>query len=242
MSTDMSPSQARGSSDLTRGIVRRLIQLGVQVLLLAAILFISSGSLGWVWAWIYLGSFVVGVGINGFVLYRKNPALIAERAQVGEGTKGWDRALTLVYGLLASVVLQLVAGLDNRFGWSPPLPMGLHLTGLALSFLGFVFASWAMIENAYFACTVRIQDERGHTVCSSGPYQYVRHPAYTGWALGLLTTPLLLGSLWALIPGGLAVCLLVIRSALEDRTLQEELPGYKEYAWRVRYRLVPGVW
>jgi protein-S-isoprenylcysteine O-methyltransferase Ste14 len=242
MGTNTSPNQARGRSDLTRGIVRRLIQLGVQVLLLAAILFISSGSLDWVWAWIYLGSFVAGMGINGFVLYRKNPALIAERAQVGEGTKGWDRALTLVYGLLASVILQLVAGLDNRFGWSPPLPMGVHLTGLALSLLGFAFASWAMIENAYFACTVRIQDERGHTVCSSGPYQYVRHPGYTGWALGLLTTPLLLGSLWALVPGGLAVCLLVIRSALEDRMLQEELDGYKLYTQRVRYRLVPGIW
>jgi protein-S-isoprenylcysteine O-methyltransferase Ste14 len=238
----MPASQTDGELDVTGGIVKRLIQLGIQALLLAAILFLSSGRLDWVWAWVYVATFVVGVGINGIVLYRKNPELIAERAQVGEGTKDWDRVLTLFYGLLASVILQLVAGLDKRFGWSPSLPVGAHLTGLILSLLGYALASWAMIENAYFAGTVRIQLEQGHTVCTSGPYRVIRHPGYTGWAVGLLTVPLLLGSLWSLIPGGLAVLLLVVRTMLEDRILQAELDGYQEYAVQVRYRLVPGIW
>jgi protein-S-isoprenylcysteine O-methyltransferase Ste14 len=238
----MPASQSDSELDVTGGIVKRLIQLGVQALLLAAILFLSSGRLDWVWAWVYLATFAVGLGINGIILYRKNPALIAERAEVREGTKGWDRVLTLVYGLLAGVILQLVAGLDKRFGWSPSLPVGVHLTGLVLSLLGHALASWAMIENAYFACTVRIQGERGHTVCTSGPYQFMRHPGYTGWAVGLLTVPLLLGSLWSLVPGALAVLLLVVRTVLEDRVLQEELDGYQEYAAQVRYRLVPGIW
>jgi protein-S-isoprenylcysteine O-methyltransferase Ste14 len=238
----MPASQTDSELDVTGGIMKRLIQLGIQGLLLAAILFLSSGRLDWVWAWVYLATFVVGVGINGIILSRKNPELIAERAEVREGTKGWDRALTLVYGLLAGVILQLVAGLDKRFDWSPSLPLGAHLAGLVLSLLSFALASWAMIENAYFACTVRIQGERGHTVCTSGPYQVVRHPGYTGWAVGLLTVPLLLGSLWSLIPGMLAVLLLVVRTMLEDRVLQEELDGYQEYAAQVRFRLVPGIW
>jgi protein-S-isoprenylcysteine O-methyltransferase Ste14 len=238
----MPASKTDGELDVTGGIVKRLIQIGVQALLLAASLFLSSGRLGWVWAWVYLATHVAGVAISGILLYRKNPALIAERAEIREGTKDWDRVLTLVYGLLASVILQLVAGLDKRFGWSPSLPVGAHLAGLVLSLLGYALASWAMIENAYFAGTVRIQVERGHTVCTSGPYQVMRHPGYAGWAVGLLTVPLLLGSLWSLIPGGLAVLLLVVRTTLEDRVLQEELDGYQEYAAQVRYRLVPGIW
>ncbi|MEJ2735490.1 MAG: isoprenylcysteine carboxylmethyltransferase family protein [Anaerolineae bacterium] len=238
----MPARRSDGELDVTGGIVQRLIQLGIQALLLASILFLSSGRLDWVWAWVYVATFVAGVGINGIVLCRKNPELIAERAEVGEGTQDWDRVLTLVYGLLASVILQLVAGLDKRFGWSPSLPVGAHLAGLVLSLLGYALASWAMIENAYFAGTVRIQAEQGHTVCTSGPYQVMRHPGYTGWAVGLLTVPLLLGSLWSLIPGGLAVLLLVVRTMLEDRLLREELDGDQEYAMQVRHRLVPGIW
>jgi protein-S-isoprenylcysteine O-methyltransferase Ste14 len=235
-------SQPNKNSDVTSGIVKRAVQLGIQALLLAAILLLSSGRLDWIWAWVYLATFVVGISINAFVLMRKNPELIAERSGMGEGTKGWDRVLTAVYGILAAVMVQLVAGLDHRFGWTPVLPLGVHLGAWGLTLLSSAFASWGMIENGYFATTVRIQDERGHQVCTSGPYRYVRHPGYAGWAVGLLSVPLLLGSLWALVPGGLAVILLVVRTALEDRTLQKELAGYKEYSQQVRCRLVPGVW
>jgi len=108
--------------------------------------------------------------------------------------------------------------------------------------VGLGLTSWAMIANAYFSTAVRIQSERGHTVCSRGPYRFVRHPGYVGFILQSLSAPFLLGSIWALIPGILAAVLMVIRTALEDRTLQAELPGYPEYVQNVRYRLVPGIW
>ena len=242
MEVDKPAAPSDGELDVTGGIVKRLIQIGVQVLLLAAILFLSSGRLDWVWAWVYQASFVAGVGIFGILLYRKNPELIAERAEIREGTKRWDRVLTFFYGILASVFLQLVAGLDKRFGWSPSLPVAAHLAGLALSLMGHALASWAMLENAYFAGTVRIQAERGHTVCTSGPYRIMRHPGYTGSLAFELATPIMLGSLWALLPGALTAVLLVVRTVLEDKELQIDLEGYGEYARRVRFRLIPGIW
>ena len=99
-----------------------------------------------------------------------------------------------------------------------------------------------MITNTFFSGTVRIQHDRGHAVISDGPYGWVRHPGYAGWSLSLITTPLMLGSFWALIPGALAALLLIVRTVFEDQTLQGELEGYSDYAQRVRYRLLPGVW
>jgi protein-S-isoprenylcysteine O-methyltransferase Ste14 len=104
------------------------------------------------------------------------------------------------------------------------------------------WAGWALSSNAFFVATVRIQADRGQTVVSGGPYRYVRHPGYLGSILLHLGVPFLLGSLWALIPGFVAVLVMVVRTALEDRTLRAELSGYEEYAERVRYRLLPGVW
>jgi protein-S-isoprenylcysteine O-methyltransferase Ste14 len=98
------------------------------------------------------------------------------------------------------------------------------------------------MSNKFFSATVRIQKERGHTVVTGGPYQYIRHPGYAGGVMSDLATPVMLGSLWALIPAVLTGCLLVVRTALEDKTLKNELIGYKEYARQVRYRLLPGVW
>jgi protein-S-isoprenylcysteine O-methyltransferase Ste14 len=99
-----------------------------------------------------------------------------------------------------------------------------------------------MLTNAFFSCTVRIQEERGHVVVSEGPYRYVRHPGYVGFIVSGLVTPIVLDSLWALVPAALAASLLVFRTSLEDSTLRKELSGYDEYAGRVRYRLLPGVW
>ena len=240
MNTEL--AQLSRQAEIKAGIRKRLIQLAIQTLFLAAVLFISSGRLDWVAAWAYLGLFVFGLGVNGYFLYRKNPELIAERAEVRGGTKGWDRVLTIIYGLLAGVGLQLVAGLNTRFGWPPQVPVYLQMLALVPMLMGFAFSSWAMVNNSFFALTVRIQDERGHTVVSDGPYGWVRHPGYAGWSLSLITTPLMLGSCWALVPGTLAAILLVVRTVLEDRTLREELDGYAEYAQRVRHRLVPGIW
>ena len=116
------------------------------------------------------------------------------------------------------------------------------MAGLVVFVLGMGLMTWAMIVNNFFSLVVRIQKDRGHTVVSSGPYAYVRHPGYIGGILFQLATPVMLGTLWALVPAGLAACLIVIRTVLEDKTLQAELDGYKDYAARVRYRLLPGVW
>jgi protein-S-isoprenylcysteine O-methyltransferase Ste14 len=215
-----------------------MLQVVVTYLVLALLLFSLSGRLDWIWAWAYLG---VGFGIlviNAIIL----PAdLIAERGQPGENVKRWDRLLATVTGL-PTLGVPIVAGLDERFGWSPQLAPVIHLTGLAFFALGQGLFSWAMASNKYFSTAVRIQMDRGHTVATSGPYRYVRHPGYVGFAVSFLGTTLALGSLWAIIPAGLIACLLVVRTALEDRTLQDELPGYRDYTQRVRYRLLPGIW
>jgi protein-S-isoprenylcysteine O-methyltransferase Ste14 len=135
-----------------------------------------------------------------------------------------------------------VAGLDERFGWSPPFAAGLHVGGALGVVLGFALFLWAMAANAFFSEGVRIQTDRGHKVATQGPYRTVRHPGYVGAMLAEAATPVLLGSLWALIPAAGSVLCYVIRTALEDRTLVAELPGYAEYTTRTRYRLLPGIW
>jgi len=242
MSTNESVKQPTNQTDLTRGIMKRAVQVGIQFLILAAILFLSSGRLDWWFAWVYLGIFVLGVGVNSYVLLRINPELIAERArQFTSETKKWDRILATLWGLMSTVSL-MVAGLDVRFGRSPQISLTVQLIAMLFHMFGSAFASWALVSNAFFAGTVRIQLERGHAVASSGPYRFVRHPGYAGWMISNVAVVVMLGSMWALIPAVIAVLALVARTALEDRMLREELPGYEEYAQRVRYRLVPGVW
>ena len=239
MNASTSINQARGKPDLTRRIRRRILQVVVQSLIVAAILFISSGRLDWVWAWAYLG---VGAGILVINLLVISPELIAERGEIKENVKAWDKALATVVGVL-SLSAFFVVGLDERFGWSPRLDSSIHLAALISYALGQGLFSWAMASNKFFSSVVRIQMDRNQTVATGGPYRYVRHPGYAGYIISFfLATPLALGSLWALIPGGLGTLLLILRTALEDRTLLEELDGYKEYAQRVRYRLLPGIW
>jgi protein-S-isoprenylcysteine O-methyltransferase Ste14 len=141
-----------------------------------------------------------------------------------------------------SLVIMLVAGLNFRFGWPPAVALWVQLLALAVLVLGFASGTWAMFANRFFSGIVRIQADRGHSVVSAGPYCYVRHPGYVSAIIGNLSMPLALGSVWALIPAVITVVLIVVRTALEDRTLRAELPGYAEYAQRVRYRLLPGVW
>ena len=136
----------------------------------------------------------------------------------------------------------IVAGLDHRFGWSPVFPTWLNIIGLILIMLGYAFAVWALKENRFFSSMVRIQTDRGHVVCDSGPYRIVRHPGYAGNIVALPGVVLALDSVWTLIPAAVALIISAIRTALEDRTLQEELPGYGDYARRVRYRWIPGIY
>jgi protein-S-isoprenylcysteine O-methyltransferase Ste14 len=146
-----------------------------------------------------------------------------------------------IIGIIVLAVY-IVAGLDVRFGWTTGFSTELQIAGVIVTIVGYAVVVWATASNAFFSLIVRIQEERGHSVATGGPYRFVRHPAYVGSILAYLATPIMLGSWWAILLGGLSALLLIVRTTLEDKTLEVELDGYKEYAARVRYRLLPGVW
>ena len=179
-----------------------------------------------------------------FNLIPIDPDLLAEREQGfrAEGTKGWDRWLAAFSAGAFPLTSWIIAGLDLRFGWSTGLPGIAHTAGVIGVAAGLALFLWAMASNAFFAEGVRIQSERGHTVATGGPYRAVRHPGYAGAILAQAATPLLLGSPWALIPTAGSVIGYIVRTALEDKTLLAELPGYAEFAETTRHRLVPGLW
>ncbi len=175
---------------------------------------------------------------------RRHPGLMAERQNMEsiQGAKAWDKVLAPLMALSIGYPLVIVAGLDHRYGWSTEFPLWLNVLGFILISLGYAFASWALAENRFFSSVVRIQTDRGHVVCDSGPYRMVRHPGYAGNIPPLLGIVLALSSVWTLIPAAVALIIAVIRTVLEDQTLQEELPGYRDYAQRVRYRLIPWIY
>ena len=225
----------------TSGIVARGVQLGISFLIEAAILFGASGHIDWGWAWVFLGLYIVAVAINASLMLRRSPEMIAERGQAAI-TRTWDKVVSGLWALGQYLLLPLVAALDLRLLWSGEMAPGWHIAGTLLFAAGMALFSWAMITNAYFSTAVRIQSERGHTVCTTGPYRFVRHPGYSGTLLQSVGAALLLGSWWALLPALLAMGAITARTALEDRTLQAEPSGYAEYAREVRYRLIPLVW
>lgn len=232
----MTPAIRRGVQAWILGAVGGLVAFG-------AMLFLAAGRLDWFWAWVYLAITGAGLAAHPLLLVPINPSLLAERSKGirAKGTKNWDRLLVLAASFLLFGSM-LVAGLQVRFGWPLPTPLGLNIAGLGLSLVGWGIFMWAMASNAYFAEGVRIQTERGHTVCTSGPYRIVRHPGYVGSMLIVLGTPALLGSWYGVAMAAVSAALFVVRTALEDRTLIAELPGYPEYAEQTRYRLLPGVW
>ncbi len=237
--TGVPPSERRPS--VLAGIVARFAQVAIVFVFQAAILFLAAGRLDWTSAWVFLGIYLVSMSINSAFLMRTSPETIAERGQAKE-TKDWDKVVGGLWGLAQFLALPLVAALDVRFGWGRGLSRPWHAAGAVVFAAGLGLFGWAMITNAYFSTAVRIQSDRGQTVCRSGPYRFVRHPGYLGAILQSLGIPVLLGSPWALIPGLTAVVLMAIRTSLEDRTLQAELPGYRDFVHQVRYRLVPGIW
>jgi protein-S-isoprenylcysteine O-methyltransferase Ste14 len=174
----------------------------------------------------------------------KNPDLVRERAQATQrdDVKAWDKILlpaTAIYGPLTSWI---IAGLDERFAWTPDLPDYIQIVAFCVIFTGDMLGIWAMLVNRFFSSHVRIQTDRGHAVVSTGPYRVVRHPGYAGAILAWIAAPVFFSSYWVAIPSIIVIAFTIIRTALEDRTLQEELPGYTQYAESVRYRLVPGLW
>jgi len=224
--------------------LRQWIRLVAVYLSIPLVLLVCGGDLGWWQAWGY-SLLIVSTGPGGRIwAERRHPGLMAERQNMekAKSAKAWDKVLAPLMALSVSFPLVIVAGLDHRFGWSPAFPLWLIVPGFILIALGYAFAAWALAENRFFSSVVRIQVDRGHVVCDTGPYRFVRHPGYAGNLLALPGVVLTLSSMWALVPSAVALIIAVIRTALEDRTLQEELPGYRDYAQRVRYRLIPGIY
>jgi protein-S-isoprenylcysteine O-methyltransferase Ste14 len=217
-------------------------RFALTVPVMTAFLFLSAGRIDWYGGWALI-ALVAFMQVRLLVeLRRVSPDLLKERSRMQEGTKPWDKVIMPLIGLILPSVTWLIAGLNIRFGWTAPLPPAVQVVGFVLGAAALGMVNRAMIANRFFALTVRIQSERGHCVVSAGPYEIVRHPGYVGMAGLTLATPLALGSLLSFIPAGVCVLLFVVRTALEDRTLRAELPGYAEYARRVRWRLIPGLW
>lgn len=222
---------------------RRLVLMFVVVLVFPLLPILTSGDWAWWQAWTYALISALGFIASRALAAQRHPDILEERARSIEleGAKSWDKILapSLAFG---GLFILIVAGLDHRFGWTVPFPLPANLIAIIMIIFGYILGSWALLENRFFSGVVRIQQDRGHHVISSGPYHFIRHPGYAGTLWAYLFTPVLLDSSWAFIPAVLLVVVLVIRTALEDRTLQAELPGYKEYARATRYRLLPGIW
>ena len=223
---------------------RQWIRLIVVYLLIPLILFICGWDFGWWQAWVY-SLLILATGIGGRLwAEQRHPGLTAERQNIEhiQNAKAWDKVLAPLMAVSISYPIVIVAGLDHRYNWSPVFPLWLSVIGFISIAFGYAFAAWAVVENRFFSSVVRIQTERGHVVCDTGPYQFVRHPGYAGNILALFGIVLALDSVWTLVPAAVATIITVIRTVLEDQTLQEELPGYRDYARHVRYRLLPGIY
>ena len=219
----------------------------VQMLLFVVVVPFLPLLISWRWdwweAWVFAGICILGFAISRALAARLHPDLLAERAGFLQhaDAKPWDKVLAPLVGLGGGLI-PLVAGLDALFDWPPTFSLPVKILALATLLAGYALGSYALIENRFFSGMVRLQTERGQQVVSSGPYRWVRHPGYAGALWSYLAMPLFLDSGWAFLPAVFLTIVLVIRTSLEDRTLQDELAGYRAYARRVRYRLLPGVW
>lgn len=219
----------------------------VQVLFFIVVIPFLPLLISWRWdwweAWVFAIICILGFGISRALAARRHPDLLNERARFmqHESAKPWDKLLAPLVGLGGNLI-PLVAGLDALFDGSPAFSLPMKIVSLVIILAGYALGSYALIENRFFSGMVRIQADRGQQVVSSGPYGWMRHPGYAGALLAYLATPLFLDSRWAFLPAVLLTIVLVIRTGLEDRTLQDELEGYRDYARRVHYRLLPGIW
>jgi protein-S-isoprenylcysteine O-methyltransferase Ste14 len=207
----------------------------------SALLVLASGKWDWTWGWAYVIILTLAMAAHVVVLVPVNPALLADRAggMRQPGAKRWDIWLATIASLFFFFIM-IVAGLDERWGWTGDIALGWHIAGILLFIANWVFFIWTMASNPFFSESVRIQEN--HQVAQRGPYRLIRHPGYFGNLVGCIGLPLLFGSWWAYIPSILTILAFTIRTVLEDKTLQEELAGYSEYARQVHHRLIPGIW
>ena len=211
----------------------------------AVVLLLPAGTWRWWEGWAVIVLFGLGAGLLGAFLSKHDPELLAERMKmspVQPDQKRWDKLLTVLL-YLAGIGMYVVPGFDvRRFAWSEPLPLWLELLAMVLFVPGFLWLRAVMKENTYLSHVVKLDEARHHHVITTGPYALVRHPMYCAVIVLVFAFPVALGSRWGLVPAGLLSAVLLVRTAMEDRTLHRELPGYPEYAAKTRYRLIPGIW
>ena len=221
---------------------RRMLARGaLSLLAVMAMIFVLAGRLDYGPGWGMAALLAVQYAVTA-VVFADKPDLARERLRPGPGVKWWDRIFYALF-VPATLAVFVIGCLDSgRFGWSPPFPAWVRGAGYLLYAAAGAVMTWAMAVNRFFSSMVRIQTDRGQVVVRSGPYRWVRHPGYAAGIPVVAAQALIFGSLWALAPALAAALLLIGRTVLEDRVLCRELPGYREYAGAVRFRLVPGLW
>jgi protein-S-isoprenylcysteine O-methyltransferase Ste14 len=235
------PSPPSANKPSGRLVATHLLQTLVMFLIIGGVLFLAAGRLDWPEAWVFLIAYFLIALVTTSWMLRTNPELVQERDRPGRNAKSWDNLLVGL-NLLLTLALFAVIGLDaGRYGGSE-VPLGVRALGLLGFIPAFGLPLWATQVNAYLSSRVRIQEERGHAVVAVGPYRHVRHPMYAGMICYDVSVPLVLGSWWGLAVGAALIAAVILRTALEDGTLQRELPGYDVYCRQVRYRLLPGAW
>jgi protein-S-isoprenylcysteine O-methyltransferase Ste14 len=219
-----------------RVILRAILSFGFMF----AILFKSAGRWDYWHGWLYYLLWIYLFLFNWIIIPSE---LVKERFKPGAGAKKWDQILVYAIIIPLTYIIPFIAALDGgRYHWTGNFPLWVNALAFAVIFLGYSLMNFSLWKNRFFSATVRIQKDRGHYVIDKGPYAFIRHPGYAGPIISSFAIAFAMNSLWALIPAGLFSMTLIIRTYLEDVTLQKELQGYTEYAARVRYRLVPGIW
>ena len=223
-------------------IAKLLLQNTITTAGMGALLFACAGTMHWPAAWVFLATCALLGPLCGWWLYRVDPALLAERLRpvLQKDQPAADKAFMIVF-VIAMLAWLATMGLDRRTQ-SSDMPVALQALGLVLFVLSTLFILWVFRENSFAAPVVKLQADRAQRVVSTGPYAHVRHPMYSGMILFFAGVPLLLGSWWGLAMTPVFLVLLAVRIDIEERTLREGLPGYIDYAARVRYRLLPGLW
>jgi protein-S-isoprenylcysteine O-methyltransferase Ste14 len=228
--------------DPQKAILRMLLQLTMSAFVLSALLFLFAGRVDWPLAWVFVAVWLVTKYFYVLVLAKRNPHLLLERSHGHENRQRWDKPIQTLNVFFSTITL-IVAALDaGKYNWGREFPVGLVIASYVVYLSLNLLALWATLSNPFHSDESRIQSDRGQYVVSAGPYRFIRHPTYLAGVLMWVAAPFMLGSWWALLPGVFAALMVVLRASLEDRMLREELTGYREYAQKVRYRLVPGIW
>ncbi len=225
----------------TKLIIRYFLGEVLSIIGMAVALFWSAGRMDWWPAWAAIAVMTVCLSAIGITILRFQPNLLVERSSPPRDSKTWDKTILSILRL-TQLARYILAGLDQRYGWTGGFSLAVQIVAIDVCILAYANFAWALASNNFFSQIVRIQTDRGHAVVADGPYHFVRHPAYAGMLLFELAMSTLLASWWSIVAGALCAILFIIRTTLEDSTLQSELSGYADYASKVRYRLFPGIW